>query len=290
MAKHLNSTNSDVELNEDSKTRLLNLLLNEPASWIQALIMALPGLAYLSVYCIKHYKYNRFGISPDLITVRLEDVLLVLLLTMSLGWSAVLNWGSEITNSRNSKQLAVFFLMFALLLSFAAQTMDLISISLKCGIAQVYQYVHLTLQFAFLVILFFAIRKVRESGMRIWAKMRAYCFSAFIGYCVLSLGQVSYLIFNLSEYQVCPESNSLVVGYDSQGRAVSKMIFSESESGICCVERGYVLEDVTGKELEMRKYTYLQVSDSSQYPNLICLQKAKVYEFDDDLINHQLSE
>lgn len=259
MAKHLNSTDKEPL---PGNVGLRNLLLQEPASWVQALIMALPSLAYLSVYYMEYYKYNRFGISTELITVRLEDILLVLLLTVSFVWSFVIDWGAEIANARNWKHQALYFLRFALLLSFACQAIMLISLSLKCGVSQTWQYVLLALQFAFTALLLLVPNKKHVSDRDYWAKAGTYFFSALIAYCVLSLGQASYLVFNLSRYQTCPENKTLIVGYDSQGRAISKPVLDVTESGICCVGEGYTLEEVTGKELDVKKYTYLQISQN----------------------------
>lgn len=255
---HFAKKEAPVTSNGGFSEQIKDAVLQEPASWLQALIMFLPIVGYLITYYMKYYRFSGFGISADLITIRLEDVLLYLIIALVTSWSYVLNWGVWLIWDKNRLKTIVWITHYILILAFLYQAFQLVSISIKCGVVQVGAFITLATQAALLVMIVL-------SGRKRWGKVAskmsagsvAYSLVMSLFFIILTIGQCAYLSFHLGKYQKCTARNAIIVGYDAQGRGIAKEILEERDDGFCRLASGYELYDICEQRIEVKRYTYI---------------------------------
>lgn len=235
--------------------------IDDVAAWVQALIMALPALGYAIVYCNRWATFNKLGISSQLVFVRLEDILLIIAMCLGVYGMSLGNWIVILLTGRDSIEVNLKDLVHAIMaITVLYQSSLLVSISIKCHIMQIYQYIMLLIQIMILVISYrFAKRAIQES-----MPLREFCrkIACFIvPFLTTAALQASYLSFHTASYQLCVEDNALIIAYDEQGRAIEKHIVSAKEQEICELSEGYELTDITGKQLQLVNYGYIISND-----------------------------
>lgn len=240
-----------------SSASLTENLANDAAGWVQALIMALPALGYGVVYYARWYTFDKLGISNQLISIRLEDILFVIA-------SCLLFYGSSLGNliilflSGRDKVETLLrdFIIAIMLLGICYQLSMLITISIKCHIKQPSHYFVLILQIAILIFAQRALKKALQGTVALKEIVRISII-LILSFLVIATPQIAYLSFHTRSYQLCTEDNALIIAYDQQGRAVEKSIIIAKEYDVCELSPGYSINDVADKQLKLVNYCYV---------------------------------
>ena len=234
----------------------------DAATWAQAIFMALPVLVYGFVYWHRYAKYSFLGISKELISVRFEDVLFLIVAAMAMLW-VFSGWVFEVLDSGNKRETLISLCLFSLSLLFAAEALFLITILVRTGRADPSQLLLLLFQGLSLYLM----AKARWSWFTCQHVDQNRRFLVLlitgIAMCFLASQLLPTLVFHLSKYQICEQDHALVAGFDSQGRAIEKAILNIDDNGVCTLSEGYALADVTGKELREERFTYIEVAAES---------------------------
>lgn len=255
--KHARSWNSD-----EQQLVLPSLQFGDAASWVQAGIMASPVLAYACVYYVKHSIYSRFGLPSQLVTVRFEDVLVIAAVLIApiaiLVFDLVLNKlvGREPMGMHSITGIAILLLLYP-----AENALLVVSISFQCGIFDWMQYLWILIQLLTVIGIHLMVRKswlfrdldTHSRGTGIFLFVMLLLFA--------TVEQVSSISFHNNVYQICDNRNTLIVGFDNQGKAIEKQIVSVSNNGVCELAPGYSLVDVSGDQLHVERYYYLLVDE-----------------------------
>lgn len=234
----------------------------DAATWAQAVFMVLPVLVYGFVYWHRYTKYSFLGISKELISVRFEDVLFLIVALLAMLW-LFSGWAFEVLESRNKRETLISWCLFALSLLFAAEALFLITILVRTSRADPSQLLLLLFQGLLLYLMVKArwswfTRQHVDQNRRLLGLL-----ITGIAMCFLVSQLLPTLVFHLSKYQICEQDHALVAGFDSQGRAIEKAILNIDDNGICTLSEGYVLADVTGRELREERFSYIEVIPKS---------------------------
>ena len=247
----------------DNRGFLSSLQAGDVAAWAQAGIMASPFLAYLFVYCGMHYVYASFGVSAQLIVVELEDILWIVA-AISLPLVLVMAGTATLTSVLEQRwiRLVAAGILVGIQWGCLIDQASLIRLTLRhCQIFDWEQYALIVIQVVSLLI--FCMLHVKwcilrqalafQRGVTLLALLAVFYFGFF--------AQGVYLAFHHGSYQICDDGKALIVGFDSQGRAIEKQIVSVSDSRICELAPGYYIVDVTGEQLHLENYLYLRVDE-----------------------------
>ena len=250
-----------IKIQSDSADRASQMPVHvkDAASWAQALIMSAPFVAYFTAYYIRLFSYMQFGISADLITVRLEDILWVFAALIFPFLLNIVDWATDALAFGSLARGVGRFLIYASSFVLATQAAIVISIAFKCRVLDWYQLFLLVAQLVSLLAILRLSKNCRErhghGGTRriasIVSLVALFVYGAYV--------QAAYISFHNGKYQVCGEDRALIVGFDSQGRAIEKQMVDASDSGVCELGDGYRLVDVTGKSLHVERYSYIRV-------------------------------
>lgn len=244
---------------QETSLPFVEAIRGDASTLAEMLLAIIPIVAYGCVYYVRWRKYVWLGISHDLVSVRLEDLLLAGVFALVLYWSQLANWLVAVVNPkrRRRRQLALRIVDVVLVLVLAVQTCLLVSISVRAHVFDVYQYIMLGLQ-----AILFATWMLASSGRWVFKNRSKNSISATLFVCAmlfvaLSVGRAAYFVFHTAEYQVCPEDNALVVALVDEGWAVEKEIVRMEDGGMCELSPGYVIRDMDGKRLYVTHFTYV---------------------------------
>ena len=220
--------------------------------------MAAPALGYALIYYARWQKYAWLGVSPSLITVRLEDVLMVIVLTVIVGWAHLINWIQILLDSKNwrvkaSKILCPFLIVLIIFQGNAIHT-EVVDIGI-CNWSVIYLLGAQTVFFVYACRqLAKPLPKSHHQGARVVCAL--LCFMLL--FCVNAV----YYACHFDRYQFVSDDNALIVGFDYQGRAIEKEIVDISDKRVCTLASGYRLKDVSGMDISLIRFGHLMVESA----------------------------
>lgn len=228
-------------------------------AWLQICLVVLPVIAYYFIYFDKYEVYSALRVSTQLINIRFEETLLFLLTLLVAVFTVLFLGFYEFvvrSDHKTSIQRFVIRLWFVFVL---VQLISIISIMIGSGRFGPVPIIRSALCLVAPLALFLLTNRLfifkRLEGYPV------YVAGALIGWAAIfcAMTNAAFIQLHNSSYQVCNSDNALIVGYDSIGRAIEKQIIRIDSRGVCELELGYQLVDVSDKEIVLESFTAIEV-------------------------------
>ena len=229
-------------------------------AWLQVMFVALPAIVYAGIYFNKQYAYASFKVSSQLIQVRFEDILFLFVPFLVFGFT-VSFLALHAFVIRNDKHISIS--LFGVIIAFIILVVQILLVANVMFEANRFDFQHVlaaavcaVLFAAFMMLLLqLSIFKRMSIGAR-----RLTGIVMIIAFVACFIVNAAYLSFHLSSYQICEADNALIVGYDNAGKAIEKRIRGIDSRSVCELDAAYYLVDVTGKDIVLRSFTYIDVA------------------------------
>lgn len=256
-AKHMR----DHEAGDTVGQALPSQPLKDAADWAQAMLMAAPLVGYALIYYARWQEYAWLGVSSSLITVRLEDVLLVIVLMVTFGWTQLINWMQVLLGTKGWRIKAYRILHPLLILVVVVQGALIYT---EASMLNAYSYgviIHTVIQLILLLYISWLLAKERPREHH--QAIRVIC--SLVLFVAMLWANIAHYSFHFGRYQYVRDDNAIVVGYDSQGRVIEKEIIGVSDNHVCVLKNGYRLKDISDKDISLVRFSHLTVENSSEF-------------------------
>ena len=267
MAKHMRDGKNDA-----AEERIIpSTLLEDMAGWAQAAFMAVPAFVYALIYYSRWQKYTWLRVSSTLITVRLEDALLPIVLTVFFGWSQLINWMPILLDAESWRIKASKILHPFLCVVIAVQCVMILTEAIRLDVYDYSVIVRAVLQLGLSLYINWLLNKAKPKSYHQGVRF----VSVLVVFVLLLTANVVHFSYHFGKYQYVSDDNAIIVGFDSQGRAIEKGIVDISDERVCTLESDYRLKDVSGKTISIVQFGHLAV-DTTRESDIVPKQRAIV--------------
>lgn len=244
---------SQKNVNDEFHRRLADV-----PTWIQSAALLVPVVMYAFVYSIKYISFSYFRLPPDLIAIRIEDVFLIVALSLGGVWGTVFVWIADIINSK--KRLLTFLsaIESVFIIALSVDTVWIVSAAIRFGKLDYFHIVFAVLQVVFLLIFHLSILgRFGKRTLNRKSQISSLLISgfAFVYMCIQLLG---FIWIHAQQYTII-EDDAIIIAYCGDNTALVKEIVAvDNDLNTCCVSDGFRIVQLESKNLLQKQFAYIE--------------------------------